>query len=318
MSAAEKLHSIVVRAQAVPLVAYPRVARQLLRRKWIAATAATTPRELPERDLLRAFRARHCEQLLADFNMRETPCFFWSENAAKRAAMVTSCTPGLAARLQAAADDVLEHHFDLLGFGPVDLGVSIPWRRDFKSGHDWRLQHFTRLKLVDLDAEIDVKVPWELSRFHHAVTLGQCYALTGESRYVTEFIVQMQDWWVENPCEFGPNWANAMEVSIRAVNLIWAYELMRASPQVDNQFTLLFLRSLLQHGRYIARHLEAGWPGSNHFVADLCGLIWLGILNRLLKPSSGCKSDCDCWHGRCVPRFTLMELITRPPAATIC
>jgi hypothetical protein len=112
------------------------------------------------------------------------------------------------------------------------------------------------------------------------VTLGQCYALTGESRYVAEFIAQLQNWWVENPYEFGPNWANAMEVAIRAVNFVWAYELMRAAPQLDNKFTLLFLRSLLQHGRYIARNLEAGWPGSNHFVADLCGLIWLGICLR--------------------------------------
>ncbi len=277
MSSTGKLHSFVSRVQAVPLAAYPRVARQLLRRKWMAATAATSPRELSERELLRAFRARDSEELLANFNVRDTMRFFWSEDAAGRAAMVASYAPGMEARLKAAGEDVLAHRFNLLGCGPMELGVSIPWRRDFKSGHDWRLQHFTRLKLVDLDAGFDVKVPWELSRFHHAVTLGQCYALTGESRYVTEFIGQLQNWWVENPYEFGPNWANAMEVSIRAVNFVWAYELMRTAPQLDNKFTLLFLRSLLQHGRYIARNLEAGWPGSNHFVADLCGLIWLGI-----------------------------------------
>ena len=280
MSATDKLHSIVGRAQAVPLAAYPRVARQLLRRKWTTATAAVSPRELPERDLLRAFRARDREQLLADFNMRDTPRFFWSENPAKRALMVASRTPGMVARLQATGDDVLEHRFDLLGSGPTELGASIPWRRDFKSGHEWLVQHFTRLKMVDLDAGFDVKVPWELNRFHHVVTLGQCYALTGESRYVTESMAQLQDWWIENPYEFGPNWANAMEVSVRAVNLIWSYELMRAAPLLDNQFTLSFLRSLLQHGRYITRHLESGWPGSNHFVADLCGLIWLGIYLR--------------------------------------
>ena len=262
------------------MAAYPRVVRQLLRRKWMAATAAMSPRELPEADLLRAFRARDREQLLSDFKMRSTPRFFWSDKANKRASMVAARTPGLLTRLQAAADDVLEHRFDLLGSGPMELGASIPWRRDFKSGHDWGMQHFTRLKLVDLDAGFDVKVPWELNRFHHVVTLGQCYALTGESRYVTESIAQLQDWWIENPYEFGPNWANAMEVSIRAVNLIWSYELMRAAPLLDNQFILSLLGSLLQHGRYITRYLESGWPGSNHLVADLCGLIWLGIYLR--------------------------------------
>ncbi len=271
---------MVSRLQAVPLAAYPRVTRQLCRRKWIAVTAATSPREISERELLRAFRARDCEELLANFNMRDRTCFFWSEDAAKRAAMVASYSPGIEARLKAAGEDVLAHRFNLLGSGPMELGMPIPWRCDFKSGHDWRLQHFTRLKLVDLDAGFDVKIPWELSRFHHAVTLGQCYALTGDSRYVTEFIGQLQNWWVENPYEFGPNWANAMEVSIRAVNFMWAFELMRTATEQENEFTLLFLGSLLQHGRYIARNLEAGWPGSNHFIADLCGLIWLGIYMR--------------------------------------
>jgi hypothetical protein len=87
--------------------------------------------------LLRAFQARDREQLLADFNIRDTPRFFWSENAAKRAAMVASCAPGLAARLQASGDDVLAHRFDLLGSGPTEMGASIPWRGDFKSAHDW-------------------------------------------------------------------------------------------------------------------------------------------------------------------------------------
>ncbi len=280
MSAAERLQSFVGRVQAVPLAAYPRVAWQLLRRGWTAATAPAIPREFEERVLLRAFQARDREQLLADFEIRDVPRFFWQGNAAGRAALVTARSPGLAARLQQCGDDVLAHRFDLLGSGSTELGASIPWRCDFKSGHTWPCQHFTRLNLVDLDAGFDVKVPWELSRFHHAITLGQCFALTGESRYATEFMAQLQDWWVDNPCGFGPNWANAMEVAIRAVNLIWAYELMRTAPQLDHQLTLAFLKSLLQHGRFIARNLEAGWPGSNHFVADLCGLIWLGIYLR--------------------------------------
>ena len=277
MTAFERLESLVGRLWAVPFHAYPRVAWQIARRSWMTASAPAAPKELHERDLVSAFGAHDRNQMLSDFNHRKKPIFFWSENAAKRASFVESRAPGLVDRMQACGEEVLAHRFDLLGSGKLELGTRIPWRRDFKSGYEWRKDHFTRLKLVDLDAGFDIKIPWELSRFHQAVILGQCYSLTGQSVYVTEFMAQLQDWWVESPCEFGPNWANAMEVGIRSVNLIWAYELMRASPQISNEFTFLFLRNLFEHGRYIVRHLENGWPGSNHFIANLCGLIWLGI-----------------------------------------
>ena len=34
------------------------------------------------------------------------------------------------------------------------------------------------------------------------------------------------------------------------------------------------------------RYLESGWPGSNHYIANLCGLVWLGIYLQPYSESS--------------------------------
>ncbi len=176
----------------------------------------------------------------------------------------------------ANCEPILAHRFDLLGSGPTQLGDPIHWRRDFKTGHEWPREHISKLKLVVGGA--DVKVPWELSRFQHGLTLALGYAATGDERYPREWVAQFDSWRADNPPEFGPNWGNAMEAAIRAVNWIAAYELMR--PAFNRAVGQTLLKALIQHGRFIATHLEDYWPLNNHYLADLCGLIWIGLFLR--------------------------------------
>ena len=35
------------------------------------------------------------------------------------------------------ADRICAHRFDVLGSGPLDLGETLPWHTDFKSGRQW-------------------------------------------------------------------------------------------------------------------------------------------------------------------------------------
>jgi len=48
------------------------------------------------------------------------------------------------------------------------------------------------LRLIDLANDADVKVPWELSRHQHFVTLGQAFVLTGDEKYAREFVAAAQ------------------------------------------------------------------------------------------------------------------------------
>lgn len=275
MITAQALRHFWGRIRSIPLRAYPRVLRQRLRQVQWRWSAPNVPPRVTDAELVRVFGVAHVNELVAQFDQRGVR-FFFDRPAAGRAGAVAGTVPAARSRLLARGAELLAHRINVLGSGPVQCGAQLPWRRDIKSGHEWPRVHFTRLTIVDSQAGFDVKVPWELSRFHHAVTLGQCYALSGDDKYAREFVLQLQDWWADNPPEFGPNWANAMEASIRAANLIWAFELVRDSAAVDSAFVVEFLRSMVEHGRYIQAHLEAGWPGSNHYLADLCGLIWLG------------------------------------------
>jgi uncharacterized heparinase superfamily protein len=183
----------------------------------------------------------------------------------------------------AAAEDALAHRFDLLGSGPTELDAEIDWHADFKTGYRWPLEHHLLLSGPPLDSPHDPKVPWELSRCYHFVALGKAYAITGDERYAREFVAQVTAWLAANPPGFGINWAGTMEVAIRAVNWIWGYQFMRDAGVLTPDFHAAFLQSMDHHGRYIIRNLETWWPPTNHLVADLCGLLYLGVMFPQLK-----------------------------------
>jgi hypothetical protein len=185
---------------------------------------------------------------------------------------------------------ILSHRLELLG-QTVELGDPIAWRRDFKTGCEWPREHISKLKLVTREG--DVKVPWELSRFHHGLTLALGWAASGDERYPREWRAQVDSWRADNPPEHGPNWGNAMEAAIRAVNWIASFEIMR--PAFDRAFSESILKALIQHGRFIASHLEEYWPPTNHILSNYCGLIWLGLYLRGSGLNPRQPGEADRW-----------------------
>jgi len=125
---------------------------------------------------------------------------------------------------ESAAERCCAHVFDHLGSGPVNLGQTIDWHRDFKSGVKWEPSYFSRIKEIELNDASDIKVPWELSRCQHFTTLGIAYSQTRDEKYAREFVAECQDWIEQNPPYHGVNWHCAMEVAIRAISrAIWTH-----------------------------------------------------------------------------------------------
>ena len=172
--------------------------------------------------------------------------------------------------------------FSLSGFDSCskDLTTAIPtdWRRDPRSGYVWPLDYHRDLMLLRSDGS-DVRVVWELNRLGHLLRLGCAYSQTNDERLTAEFVAQLKSWHEQNPYGRGPNWACAMEVALRAINLLAAFELFRKSPQFDADALLFFLRLLQQHGKYIHQNLEFSYIAtSNHYLSDVAGLLWLGVM----------------------------------------
>ncbi len=178
----------------------------------------------------------------------------------------------------AEGERIVDHVFNLLGSGDCRLGERIAWNVDFKTGYRWENGYYQRIRLLDPGSPADVKLVWELSRFQHLFTLGKAYWISGDERYAAEFGREIGDWADHNPVEFSVNWTSAMEAAIRAVNWIAAYCFFKDALALDPAFWRRFQQLLYLHGRFIMANLEnRARYNNNHYLADLTGLIWLGL-----------------------------------------
>lgn len=164
-------------------------------------------------------------------------------------------------------------------YAPID------WQLDFKSGYRWREMCWYRHIPYGHLPGADIKVPWELARAQHLpqLALGYAFAAVNQSGferpevYVREFRSQILDFISTNPPRFGVNWACTMDVAIRVVNWLVAYDLFRAYGAIfDDAFSHEFMRSVYQHGEHIVTNLEwrPDWR-SNHYLANIAGLAFV-------------------------------------------
>lgn len=248
------------------------------------------------RDALRRLWHRRRPPPLPDLSGAELDFFFGGTDAVKARLVDPSFRFFTPADFDSSSvvdhcELILAHRLSLLGFGPVDVGDPIHWRCDFNTGYEWPRAHISKLTLVTREG--DVKVPWELSRFHHGLTLALGYAATQDERYPREWAAQFQAWRADNPPEFGLDWGNAMEAALRAVNWIAAFTLMRAA--FDQAMAESVFKALIQHGRFIASHLEEYWPPTNHILSNYCGLIWLGLFLRSTSDDKRASREPEQW-----------------------
>ncbi|QQR49275.1 alginate lyase family protein [bacterium] len=189
------------------------------------------------------------------------------------------------------ANQALEQTFDLLGSGNQTFTI-IPWQHDIKlnnlntqefSTYSNTYHHSAPLFYTDITIpsnattkqhyQADIKIPWDLSRFHHAFFLGSAYQLTANQRYATAFFDQADSWITANPFLLGINWVCAMDVAIRAINLIWGYLLCQPTPQQAERL----ICSLYDHAIYLAANDTASDKANNHYLAELLGSLYLSV-----------------------------------------
>lgn len=247
------------------------------------------PVKLSDKSFFKATNPRNLNQL--------PPFFFDPEDRKKIVDTIKKEYPTTITETITSADEVCDHIFDLLGSGKTKLDDEIDWHLDFKSGFRWNPKgyYLGTSKHVTLDDDSDVKVPWELSRCQHFVTLGKAYWYSKENtaqnaerkvdaeKYAREFASQIESWISQNPVELGVNWTCTMDVAIRAVNWIWGYYFFVDSPSLTKEFKIKLFKCLFLHGRHIINNLEFGLVRGNHYLSDIAGLIYLGILFQETK-----------------------------------
>lgn len=176
------------------------------------------------------------------------------------------------------AEAAMRRTVDLLGSGPVLLGPSVDWHRDYKSGERWDLSYAPRMDYVDLRRRREVKFPWELSRLQWALPLGQAYHLTRDERYAESARDLLESWIRGNPYALGVNWASTMEVALRIISWSFLFQSCKESRAWSGrEFRLDFLRTLYLHGEFTERYPEESDVNGNHFTANAAGLVFAGL-----------------------------------------
>lgn len=186
------------------------------------------------------------------------------------------------------ADTMLQHVFDLLGSGPqhVDRHHHINWHTDFKSGYQWSPRTYFRFIKYKVKSGVDIKIPWELSRFQSQLLLAQAFILTKEKKYVHEFQSQVLHWIENNPPGFGVNWKSNMDVAIRVVNWLITKELIEKNYRFPDEFLVTFYSSVYDHGRFIRTHFHhVNGITSNHYLSELAGLLFIAAFCPFFKIS---------------------------------
>jgi hypothetical protein len=112
-----------------------------------------------------------------------------------------------------------------------------------------------------------------------------------DEKFAKELVDQLECWIDENPLMYSINWTCAMDVAIRAVNWMYAVNMISGSEALNDSVIKKIQCSLFEHGWFIFNNLEKWYPYSaNHYAANIAGLLYLG---QLFQDSRGGKKWWD-------------------------
>ncbi len=142
--------------------------------------------------------------------------------------------------------------------------INYLWHKDFLTkvqNNAWNCQFGRELKIDIGEAlpEKDIKVPWEFARLQF---------WNKDRKFVKKTV---HSFFEHNKYRGNLNWFNPMEVSIRAVNLIWLQ--LKFEPLKIN----FLANQLTQHKEFISDFLETSSAPNNHLLVDYVGLCYLNV-----------------------------------------
>lgn len=178
-----------------------------------------------------------------------------------------------------------KHEYNLLGSGWLcwnkPHNASILWNQDVKSGYVFQSPFFSSSLIENLPKGVDIKMPWELARMYHWSQMAVLACYNKRDEIITKFKNDMLDFMNANPIGIGVNFYCAMEVAIRAVNLLYSYDIFSQLDErkiLDECFKKKFENYLWRHSIVIKNNLEYDFingKSGNHYLADIVGLLWI-------------------------------------------
>jgi len=201
-------------------------------------------------------------------------------------------------------------------FGRLELQVSDPprWHKDYLVARDLATTVCaSKLDHRNLPDGADIKLVWELSRWHQLVRLAMAAFTLDDDRAARKCLDWLEDWVTHNPPYRGWNWTSALEAGIRLIQFTWIDALLGAHaassgriPASDARRRLSVLRQhiLPAHVWFTWRHQSFGSSANNHLIGELVGLILATVRWPGLARCGASLDDLQrCWEHEVLAQF---------------
>ena len=193
--------------------------------------------------------------------------------------------PGVSHDATDRAERLLRGRYDFLGYRGVRCTSDgrIDWHMD--PIHNRRAPRIFYADVPYLSPEIgDHKIIWELNRHQHWLQLGRAAWLSGDARYATAIVTQLDEWLLQNPPLIGINWASMLEVALRGISWTcalhfllgqhrcgsWELEVGHSSWLID------MLVALDRQMTHVERHLSYYFSPNTHLTGEALALYVVG------------------------------------------
>ncbi|MFO7447522.1 MAG: alginate lyase family protein [Ignavibacteriaceae bacterium] len=183
-------------------------------------------------------------------------------------------------KIIAEADKILENKYNIPGSGEVYLGEEINWHYDYRAKYKWHEVLVWRDNFFRFPPGADIKLPWEIARFHQGITLGKAYIISHDEKYTDKFLSLFLNFNEKNPFCIGVNWVSSDEAAIRMTNIFFSFVLFISSVKVNEDILNIFRTFILQHSVFIENNLAYEKFKGHEYLSNLLGLTVTGLLFR--------------------------------------
>ncbi len=170
------------------------------------------------------------------------------------------------------AERILQGRLQLLGGEETNVGPKIDWNYEYRHGVSTPNGFSASIDYRNFEIAGDAKWIWELNRHHHLVVLGRAYRLTGDPRFASTAVSQLESWLEQCPEGTGMNWRSPLELAIRLINWVWLLELIRPSGLIRGSTAQRILLAAQGHLRAIARRYSRHSSANNHLIGEAAGV----------------------------------------------
>jgi hypothetical protein len=188
--------------------------------------------------------------------------------------------------LIARAKKIAGHRFSFFDLQDKYLGDPIIWNRDHKLWKDTPMIFSPSLDYRDIKVAGDCKYVWEPNRHHQLVVLGRAFRLSDDIRFAEAVAEQLDSWLRQNPYGIGMNWRSGLELGIRLINWVWAFDLIQQSQVVGEELYQRLMGSVARHIWEIDRKYSRGSSVNNHLIGEAAGVFTAASYFKDLKNAS--------------------------------